>query len=75
MSDVNIDASSGASVSSSIGASIETADDLPVLHMADFMKLSEAERVQAYCDLFEVAADTMKDLEEKRQEIQSMGKK
>ena len=76
MNDVNIDPSSDdASVSSSIGESIETAKNLPVLHMSDFMKLDEPDRVQAYCDLFELAADTMKDVEDKQVEIQSMGKK
>jgi len=76
MNDVNIDPSSDdASVSSSIGESVETATDLPVLHMSDFMNLDEPDRVQAYCDLFEVAGDTMKDVEDKRVEIQSMGKK
>ena len=76
MNDVNIAPSSDdASVSSSIGESIETANNLPVLHMSDYMKLDEPDRVQAYCDLFEVAADTMKDVEDKQVEIQSMGKK
>ena len=58
---------------SSIGESIQTAMD--AVHINDFMKLSEEERVQAYCDLFQVAAETIKDVEDKQYVINDMNQK
>ncbi len=59
---------------SSIGNSLEDGFDEPIMHITDYMKLSESERLQAYCDLFSTAAICMKDVEDKRQEIFHMGR-
>jgi hypothetical protein len=58
-----------ASIASSMGDSLNTFQDLPLMHMQDFMKLDESDRVQAYCDLFTMAGAMMRDVEEKREEI------
>lgn len=75
MKDVSFPTSSEESVSSSIGESIEACPSVHLMHISDFIKLDEAERVQAYSDLLNVAAETMKDVDEKRQEIQDMNSK
>lgn len=46
----------------------------PLVHIAEYMDLGEEERLQAYCDLFGVAAETIKDVENKQNQIDSMGK-
>lgn len=58
-----------ASIASSMGDSLNTFQDLPLMHMQDFMKLDESDRVQAYCDLFTMAGAMMCDVEEKREDI------
>lgn len=75
MKDVNVPTSSEESVSSSIGESIEVCSKSHLVHISDFLKLDEAERVKAYSDLLAVAAETMNDVDEKRQEIQVMNSK
>ena len=46
----------------------------PLVHIAEYMNLNQEERLQAYCDLFGVAAETIKDVDTKRYQISSMGK-
>mmetsp|Transcript_5153 Transcript_5153/g.9791 ORF Transcript_5153/g.9791 Transcript_5153/m.9791 type:complete len:1612 (+) Transcript_5153:450-5285(+) len=75
MNDVSFPTSSEESISSSIGESSEACPSLHLVHIEDFMKLDEADRLQAYSDLFALAADTMKDVDDKRQEIQHMNSK
>lgn len=75
MKDVSFPTSSEESISSSIGESIEECPSLHLVHISDFIKLDETERVQAYSDLLNVAAETMKDVDEKRQEILDMNSK
>ena len=58
-----------ASIASSMGDSLNTFQDLPLMHIQDFMKLDESDRVQAYCDLFTMAGAMMREVEEKREDI------
>ena len=50
------------------------ARNLPLDHIGDFLKFSEDERLEAYCDLFGMAAETLKDVDAKRETIDQMGK-
>ena len=63
-----------ASVSSSIGESIELLSNLHILSMVDFLKLNDAQRIQAYRVLSDRAAETVTDIDEKRTEIFTMGR-
>jgi len=77
-SDVRVNSSSDQSLGSrlsSIGESLDDGFDEPLMHIAEFMKLSEGDRIQAYCDLFTTAASMMKDVDDKREEIFTMGSK
>lgn len=67
------DGTDNASINSSIGESIELLTNINILSMADFLKLDEAQRVQAYRALADTAAETVTEIDEKRTEIFSMG--
>lgn len=62
------------SISSSIGESTELLTNLNILPISEFVKLNDAERIQAYRTLMDSSAETIAEIDEKRTEIFSMGR-
>ncbi len=62
------------SISSSIGESTDLLTNLNILPISEFVKLNDAERIQAYRTLMDSSAETIAEIDEKRTEIFSMGR-